>query len=75
MTAMLEMLVNERTIELLRKLNDWEQKNFFAQVPTYRPGKKKSECGWERISFYSISLCNCMPADDDAPAGSGHCLW
>src|SRR4051812_29094379 len=53
MTTMLEMLVNERTVELLRNLNDWEQKNFYAQVPTYRTSKKTVECDWEQKSFYS----------------------
>jgi hypothetical protein len=54
MTTMLEVLVNERTVELLRKLNDWEQKNFYAQVPTYRTTKKAAaDCDWEQKSFYS----------------------
>jgi hypothetical protein len=54
MTTMLEVLVNERTVELLRKLNDWEQKNFYAQVPTYRATKKTAgDCDWEQKSFYS----------------------
>lgn len=53
MTAMLEVLVNERTIDLLRKLTDREQKSFYAQVPTFRSTKKKIDCEWEQKSFYS----------------------
>jgi hypothetical protein len=61
MTTMLEILVNEHTVELLRNLNDWEQKNFFAQVPSYRANSKKSECHWEQKSFYSRAICNRTP--------------
>ncbi|HEV7856240.1 MAG TPA: hypothetical protein VGO72_04685 [Herminiimonas sp.] len=66
LTTMLEVLVNERTNELLKKLNDWEQKNFFAQVPSYRTPKKKNECDWEQKSFYSraISTRTQTEADD-----------
>jgi hypothetical protein len=54
MTAMLEILVNERADELLQKLSDWEQKNFYAQVPTYCASKKRTiDCDWEQKSFYS----------------------
>jgi hypothetical protein len=76
MTTMLEMLVNERTVELLKKLNDWEQKNFFAQAANYRPTAKKHECDWEQKSFYSRATCNRMPPvlvpneDDDAEPNS-----
>jgi hypothetical protein len=57
MTTMLEVLINNHTDELLKTLSDWEQKNFFAQVPSYRTSKKKGECDWEQKSFYSSALC------------------
>ncbi|HWT72358.1 MAG TPA: hypothetical protein VN361_09240 [Oxalicibacterium sp.] len=71
MTTMLEILVNERTVELLRKLNDWEQKNFFAQVPSYRTSRKKSDCDWEQKSFYSRAACNRMPSAPDEEEEDG----
>lgn len=57
MTTMIEMLINDRTDELLKILNDREQKNFFAQVPSYRSAPKKSDYDWEQKSFYSSEKC------------------